>query len=61
MLSALSSDPSLAGANIHVVVENGRVTLSGTALNGDQAARARTVAQGVAGADRVASNIAPRA
>ena len=61
LLAALGSDPALAGSEIKVVVDSGRVTLSGTALSAEQAARARSVAQGVTGANRVASNITPRA
>ena len=55
--SAITSDPSLQGARINVTVNNGVVTLSGSAKDGTQASRARAVAEGVAGTARVNASI----
>jgi osmotically-inducible protein OsmY len=55
--AALSSDASLNGAVIRVLVSNGVVSLSGTAQSGDQADRAREVAESAAGSARVNSAI----
>ena len=57
--SALADDPALQGARINVTVSNGVVSLTGTARDTSQAARARQVVEGVAGTARVNASIAP--
>jgi osmotically-inducible protein OsmY len=49
VMDALANEPSLEGAAITVLVDEGRVRLSGTARDEDQAAYAREVAQDAAG------------
>ena len=56
--TALAADPMLRGARIDVVVVEGRVVLSGSALTDEQAAYARGLAAGVAGSDRVSGEFA---
>lgn len=51
--AAFAADPALRGAHIDLAVRDGRVILSGTALDAEQAAYARGIAVGVAGAERV--------
>jgi hypothetical protein len=56
--TALAEDPKLHGARINVLVSGGAVTLSGTALDQEQADQARAVAERLAGSARVTANIA---
>ena len=60
VISALAADPTLKGANVNVTIDNGSVTLSGTAQDSAQAARAKQVAEGVAGLGRVNSSVEAR-
>jgi len=57
VIAALSSDASLNGAVIQVLVSNGVVSLTGTAVDGGQADRARAIAASAAGTARVNSAI----
>ena len=57
VLNELASSPAMAGAQIDVQVVGGRVTLNGIALGPAQAEAARSIAQGVAGAANVSSNL----
>jgi len=56
--AALTTDPTLNGAEIDVVVSDGNVVISGTAMNEAQAAYAKGVAVGVAGAGNVEGVVA---
>jgi osmotically-inducible protein OsmY len=60
VVSALAADTTLKGANVNVTIDNGNVTLSGTAQDEAQAARAKQVAEGIAGSGRVNSSIDKR-
>lgn len=60
VVSALAADTALKGANVNVTIDNGNVTLSGTAQDAAQAARAKQVAEGIAGSGRVNSSIDTR-
>lgn len=60
VVSALAADPSLKGANVNVTIDNGSVTLSGTAQDSAQADRAKRVAEGIAGSGKVSSSVATR-
>ena len=51
VMGALATDPGLAGAAITVLVDEGRVRLSGETRNEDQAALALRVARDAAGPD----------
>ena len=57
VLNELASSPAMAGAQIDVQVVGGRVTLNGIALGPAQAENAKSIAQGVAGAANVSSNL----
>lgn len=60
VVGALANDPQLKGAMITVQVDGGRVDLSGFAQDETQAARAREVAEGIAGAGRVTGSLDTR-
>jgi hypothetical protein len=53
----LGADPAIAGATIDVQVVGGRVTLNGIARSQSQVEAAKGVAQAVAGAANVSSNL----
>jgi len=53
VMLALEKDPMLRGADITVQVSGGNVVISGTAVNEAQAAYAKGVAVGIAGASNV--------
>jgi len=55
--SELAADPVIQGAQIDVQVSAGRVTLSGMTRDTNQAEAAKSIAQGVAGAADVTSNL----
>jgi osmotically-inducible protein OsmY len=55
--TALAATPALAGASIDVQVVGGRVTLNGSARDMAQVESAKGVAQGIAGAANVTSNL----
>ena len=57
VVAELANDPAMAGAQIDVQVVGGRVTLNGMALGPAQAEAARSIAQGIAGAANVSSNL----
>jgi len=57
VVSALSSDPALRGARLAVTVKGGVVSVSGSAVDNDQAVRARSVAASAAGNARVEADI----
>ena len=57
VVAQLAATPSLQGAQIDVQVVGGRVTLNGSTPGIAQAEAARSIAQGVAGAANVASNL----
>ena len=57
VVAQLAATPSLQGAQIDVQVVGGRVTLNGSTPGIAQAETAKSVAQGVAGAANVASNL----
>jgi osmotically-inducible protein OsmY len=57
VISALSADTSLRGAQIDVQVVGGRVTLNGITPGLAQAEAARSIAQSVAGSANVVSNL----
>ena len=53
----LVTDPAVAGAQIDVQVSGGRVILSGMTRDTNQLEAAKSIAQGVAGAANVTSNL----
>lgn len=53
----LAADPAVIGAQIDVQVSAGRVTLSGMTRDTNQLEAAKSIAQGVAGAANVTSNL----
>jgi osmotically-inducible protein OsmY len=53
IVSALATDPTLAGIQVDVRLEDGRVTLSGIARDVAQQQEARTVVGNIAGAANV--------
>lgn len=53
----LVTDPAVAGAQIDVQVSGGRVTLTGMTRDTNQLEAAKSIAQGVAGAANVTSNL----
>jgi hypothetical protein len=55
--SGLAADTAVKGAQIDVQVSAGRVTLNGVTRDTTQAEAAKTIAQGVAGAANVTSNL----
>jgi len=55
--SELAADPAVKGAQIDVQVSAGRVTLSGVARDTNQAEAAKSIAQAVAGAANVTSDL----
>jgi hypothetical protein len=55
--SELAADPAVKGAQIDVQVSGGRVTLSGITRDTAQAEAAKSIAQGVAGAANVTSDL----
>jgi hypothetical protein len=55
--SAIAGDRLLQGARINVLVSDGAVTLSGTAVDQAQADHARAVTERLAGSGRVVANI----
>ncbi len=55
--SELAADPAVKGAQIDVQVSAGRVTLNGMTRDTNQLEAAKTIAQGVAGAANVTSNL----
>jgi len=57
VVAQLAAAPSLQGAQIDVQVVGGRVTLNGSTPGIAQAEAAKSIAQGVAGAANVASNL----
>ena len=57
VVAQLAATPSLQGAQIDVQVVGGRVTLNGSTPGMAQAEAAKSIAQGVAGAANVASNL----
>jgi osmotically-inducible protein OsmY len=57
VVAQLTADPAIAGATIDVQVVGGRVTLNGVARDTNQAENAKEIAQGIAGAANVASNL----
>lgn len=57
VVAQLAATPSLQGAQIDVQVVGGRVTLNGSTPGMAQAETARSIAQGIAGAANVASNL----
>ena len=57
VVGQLSADPAIAGATIDVQVVGGRVTLNGIARSQAQVEAAKEIAQGIAGAANVASNL----
>ena len=57
VVAQLAATPSLQGSQIDVQVVGGRVTLNGSTPGIAQAEAARSIAQGVAGAANVASNL----
>ena len=56
--AALASDPTLRGADVTIVVSGGNVAISGSAMNEAQAAYAKGVAVGIAGAGHVEGVVA---
>jgi osmotically-inducible protein OsmY len=58
--SALVNDPQMADATVDVRVENGHVTLTGTALTPGQAARAQEIASNTAGGGKVTNRVNAR-
>jgi hypothetical protein len=58
LAAAIAADPALQGAQINVLVQDGVVTLSGTAKDAAQASRARAMAERLVGSSRVSANIA---
>jgi osmotically-inducible protein OsmY len=59
LMTTLSADASLKGAYLTVVVDRGNVNLSGSTLDGAQAARARSDAAIFPGVRTVSSTIVP--
>jgi hypothetical protein len=57
LASAIAADPQLQGARINVLVSDGVVTLSGTAVDQAQVERARALAERLAGSAQVTANI----
>jgi osmotically-inducible protein OsmY len=57
VVTALATDPAMAGARIEVQVAEGRVTLSGVALNTAQQEQARAIADRVAGSANVTNRM----
>jgi osmotically-inducible protein OsmY len=57
VVSAISSDPTLSGATITVIVNEGRSTLSGSAKDLAQASRAEKLARDVSGGRPVAGKL----
>jgi osmotically-inducible protein OsmY len=57
VVSAISSDPTLSGATITVIVNDGRITLSGSAKDLAQAARAEKLATDISGGRPVAGKL----
>jgi osmotically-inducible protein OsmY len=57
VVAAISADRSLSGSSMTVVVKNGRITLSGSAKDAAQAARAEKVASDLAGGRPVDSRL----
>ena len=57
VVAALANDPAIRGAQIDVQVVGGRVTLNGIALGPAQVEAAKGVAQSIAGAANVSSNL----
>jgi hypothetical protein len=55
--SAIAADPQLQGARINVLVSDGVVTLSGTAIDQEQVDRARALAERLAGSAQVTASI----
>ena len=55
--SELAADPAVRGAQIDVQVSAGRVTLNGITRDTSQLEAAKSIAQGVAGAANVNSNL----
>jgi len=55
--TALAANTALAGASIDVQVVGGRVTLNGSARDMAQVESAKGIAQGIAGAANVTSNL----
>ena len=55
--TALAGNTALAGASIDVQVVGGRVTLNGSARDMAQVEAAKSIAQGIAGAANVTSNL----
>jgi osmotically-inducible protein OsmY len=53
VVAAISADRSMSGATVTVVVTDGRITLSGSAKDVAQAARAEQIATEIAGGGRV--------
>lgn len=58
VVAALVRDASMKGVNIEVDVQSGIVTLNGNVRDERQASRAIAIASGVAGGDRVTSQLA---
>jgi osmotically-inducible protein OsmY len=57
VVSAISADPTLSGATITVVVKDGGITLSGSAKDLSQAARAEKIANDISGGRPVAGKL----
>jgi osmotically-inducible protein OsmY len=53
IVSAISADPAMAGATLTVVVQDGRITMSGSARDIAQVARAEKIANDIARGRRV--------
>jgi osmotically-inducible protein OsmY len=57
VVAAISSDPTLSGATITVFVNEGRITMSGSAKDLAQAARAEKLARDISGGSPVAGKL----
>jgi osmotically-inducible protein OsmY len=53
LVAAISADRAMSGSTVTVVVKDGRVTLSGSAQDAAQAARAERIAGEIAGRSKV--------
>jgi hypothetical protein len=59
VVAALSADPALRGTSLNVTVNDGLVSITGTAATPEQVARVHDVATRVAGAGRVSASVTP--